>query len=268
MVVCNMPIAHLPILHRLLAAAASLFAFGCTPPDNEQPPQRSPVPSEVASKPEALPVPQAALDREGVILATLRAATAAALGEDDSAAQAQLKGRRFEVPIRFGCSGNNDQASRGWSYDPAKGVLRVRVRADVNSDGLTDSDLTDRSYEGAVGFTLLRPWMLVDGCPDPRFASMADGPAIAITQLFTANDSRAQRPQASYETVAQVTPDELPTKGLTLILSGRLKPLGDGRAIRCAASDGPPACVISSIIDRVTIEDPVRKINLADFGNS
>lgn len=252
----------------LLLAAASLFAFGCTPPDNEQPPQRSPAPAEVASKPESLPVPQTPLDREGVILAALRAATAAALGEDDSAAQAQLKGRRFEVRIRFGCFGNDKLASNGWAYDAAEGVLRARVRADVNSDMLKASDLTDGVYEGAVGFTLRRPWMLVDGCPDPRFISMADGPAIAITQLFTASDSRVERPEASYEAVAKIVAGELPTKGLNLILSGRLKPLGDGRAIRCAASEGPPACIISSVIDRVAIEEPVRDVTLAEFGNS
>lgn len=250
------------------AAAASLFAFGCTPPDNEQARQRSPAAVEQANNADPLPAPEAPLDREGIIVAALRAATAAALGDDDAAAQADLKGRRFEVPIRFGCSGSDDQASSGWSHDPAKGVLRVRVRADVNSEELSGNDLTGEAYEGAVGFTLLRPWMLADGCPDPRFASMADGPAITITQLFTASDSRVQRPQASYEAVAQVTPEELPTKGLTLILSGRLKPLADGRAIRCAAGDGPPACVISSIIDRVTIEDPVRQVTLADFGSS
>ena len=110
--------------------------------------------------------------------------------------------------------------------------------------------------------------MRVDGCPDPRFIAMADGPAIAITQLFTASDSRVERPEASYEAVAQVFAEELPTKGLNLIVSGRLKSVGDGRAIHCAASDGPPACMISSVIDRVAIEDPVRKVTLAEFGNS
>jgi hypothetical protein len=262
-----MHIARLSIPH-LLLAAASLCAFGCTPPDNEQPPQRSPAATEVPSKPEPLALPETALDREGVILAALRAATAAAMGEDDSTAQAELKGRRFEVRIRFGCFGSDKLASNGWSYDAAKGVLRARVRADGNSDMLRASDLTDGVYEGAVGFTLRRPWMLVDGCPDPRFSSMADGPAIAITQLFTASDSRVERPEATYEAVAQLTPGELPTKGLNLILSGRLKPLAGDRAIRCAASDGPPACIISSIIDRVAIEDPVRNVTLAEFGKS
>jgi hypothetical protein len=262
-----MHIARLSIPH-LLLAAASLCAFGCTPPDNEQPPQRSPAATEVPSKPEPLAFPETALDREGVILAALRAATAAALGEDDSTAQAELKGRRFEVRIRFGCFGSDKLASNGWSYDAAKGVLRARVAADVNSGMLKASDLTDGGFEGAVGFTMRRPWMLADGCPDPRFMSMADGPAIAITQLFTANDSRVERPEASYEAVAKVIAEELPAKGLNLIVSGRLKSLEDGRAIRCAASDGPPACIVSSVIDRVAIEDPVRNVTLAEFGNS
>lgn len=267
-----MHIARLPIPH-LLLAAASLLAFGCSPPDNEQPPQRSPAAAEVARAPEPLPVPETPLDREGVILAALRAATAAALGADDSTAQADLKGRRFEIRIRFGCSASDDTASNGWSHDAAKGVLRARVRADLDIKAQATSDLADGAYEGAVGFTLRRPWMMADGCPDPRFAAMADGPAIAITQMFTASDSRVERPEASYEAVAQVTPEELPTKGLNLILSGRLKPLANGRAIRCAALDGaasdaPPACIVSSVIDRIAIEDPVRNVILAEFGRS
>ena len=261
-----MPIARRPALHLLLAA--SLFAFGCTPPDNEQRPQRSPEATEVSSVSEPLPAPEAPLDRERVILAALRAATAAALGEDDSSEQAELKGRRFEVRIRFGCFGSDKLASGGWNYDAAKGVLRARVRADVTSGLLMASDLTDGGYEGAVGFTLPRPWMLSDGCPDRRFISRADGVAIAITQLFTADDSRVERPEASYEAVARVMAEELPAKGLNLIVSGRLKPLGDGRAIRCAASNGSPACIVSSVIDRVAIEDPVRNVTLAEFGNS
>ncbi len=253
---------------RLLVAAGFLLASGCAPSDNEQPPQRSPTAAEVVSKPESLPTPETPLDREGIILAAMRAATSAALGEDDAATQAELKGRRFEVRISFGCSASDVQANGGWTHDPAKGVLRARVRADVDSDILKASDLVAGGYEGALGFTLRRPWMLSDGCPDPSFAAMADGPAIAIAQLFTASDSRVQRPKASYEAVAQATTEELPTKGLNLILSGRLEPLADGRAIRCAASDGPPACIISSVIDRVAIEDPIRKATLAEFGSS
>ena len=55
---------------------------------------------------------------------------------------------------------------------------------------------------------------------------------------------------------------------LTLVLSGRLKPLADGRAIRCVATDGPPACTISTVIDQVAIEDPSRDVTLAKFGAS
>lgn len=262
-----LPVPLLPVSH-LWVAGALLLASACTPPDNEQPPQRSPAAPEVTSKPEPLSAPETPLDREGMILAALRAATAAALGEDDAAAQAKLKGRRFEVRIRFGCSPGDAEANGDWTHDAAKGVLRARIRADVDSDTKEAGDLGDDAYEGAVGFTLRRPWMLADGCPDPAFAAMADGPAITITQLFTTSDSRVQRPEASYEAVTRLTPEELPVKGLNLILSGRLEPLADGRAIRCSANDGPPSCMISSIIDRVAIEDPARNIVLAQFGGS
>lgn len=268
-----LPFPLLAVSH-LWVASIVLLAGACTPPDNEQPPQRSPAAPEVVSKAEPLSAPEPPLDREGLILAALRAATAAALGEDDAAAQAKLKGRRFEVRIRFACSPGDAQANGSWTHDAAKGVLRARLRADVArdtaeaSDPAEASELVDGAYEGAVGFTLRRPWMLADGCPAPSFAAMADGPIITITQFFTTSDSRVQRPEMSYEAVTQVTPEELPVNGLNLILSGRLKPLADGRAIHCSANDGPPSCIVSSIIDRVAIEDPARNVILAQFGGS
>lgn len=257
-----------PCRQLLGALAAPLLAFGCSPPDNEQSKQGSPATNQALRTAEPLPKPEAPLDREGLILAVLRAATAAALGQNDAKAQSVLKGRRFEVRIRFGCSGDDPKAPSGWTFDAAKSVLRTRVRADVDSNAPPASDLLQGEYEGAVGFTLRRPWMLTDGCPDPKFAPMADGPAMTVMQLFTSSDSRVQRPESSYEAVAQVKEDQLPTQGLNLVLSGRLEPFADERAIRCAATDGAPACIVSSVIDRVSIEDPVRGDVLGEWGSN
>ncbi|MDQ3078510.1 MAG: hypothetical protein M3R03_00725 [Pseudomonadota bacterium] len=146
-------------------------------------------------------------------------------------------------------------------------MLRARIKSDLDDNILKAGGLADGSYEGAVGFTLRRPWMLADGCPDPGFAAMSEGPTIALAQLFTSSDSRVQRPKNSYEAVSQIVPDQLPTQGLSLVVSGRLKPLADERVIRCAAIDGPPFCIISSVIDRVAI-DPVRDATLAEWGGS
>lgn len=262
-----MPSVHSLQRQLLAALAAPLLVSGCAPAANEQSNQTNLTANEVESAPRPLPQPESALDREGLIVAILRAATAAALSQNDTEAQSELKGKRFEVKIRFGCSGDDAKAASGWTYDAAEGVLRARARADVDSKAVQVSDLVHGEYEGAVGFTLTRPWMLTDGCPDPTFAPM-DGPAMAVVQLFTSSDSRVQRPEASYEAVAQVEEDRLPAQGLNLVLSGRLEPLSDARAIRCAASDGAPACIVSSVIDRVTIEDPVSGETLGKWGPS
>jgi hypothetical protein len=260
--------AHLPFPSLLIAVAASLLAPGCTPPDNERSAERSPAADQPARVPTPLPIPEAPLDRRGLIIAALSAATAAALKEDDSVAQAELKGKRFQIRIRFGCSADDIKTGSGWTHDAAKGVLRARVRSDLDGKLLKAGGLADGTYEGAVGFTLRRPWMLADGCPEPGFVAMSEGPTIAIAQLFTSSDSRVQRPENSYEAVSPIVVDQLPAQGLSLVVSGRLKPLPDERAIRCAAVDGPPVCIISSVIDRVAIEDPVRKVTLAEWGGS
>lgn len=263
----DMPMSPLHIRH-LWVVTASIFAFGCTQPDSDQSSQRSNAVTDPKIPAAPLPAPALPLDREGIILAAMRAATAAALGDNGAAAQAGLKGKRFQVRMRFGCSESDDQTISGWSHDVEKGVMRVRVRADVTGDTLPAKGQVDGPEEGALGFTLGRPWMLTTGCPNPAFATMAGGPGIAIVQLFTDSDSRAQRPQATYEAVAQVTREELPAKGLDLILSGRLKARSDGNVIDCAGSGVAPGCIIYSVIDRVIIEDPIRQEIIAEFGAS
>ena len=260
-----MPRLNHPVARIAVALVAPLLSFGCDRPDNEPARRSAPAPAVApAAKKTFLPAPEPILTREGMIIAALRAATAASLGIDDSKNQSELKGRRFEVRIRFGCAGEESTGGK-WSYDEKEGVLRTRAQADLAADKLKQSDLIDGAQEGAVGFTLRRPWMLVDGCPNPAFAPMADGPAIAIAQIFTDSDSRVQRPPDSYEAVAKLDPDQLPRDGLNLVVAGRLEALADGRPIHCAGADGPPACIISTKIDRVAIEDPLRKVELAEW---
>lgn len=77
--------------------------------------------------------------------------------------------------------------------------------------------------------------------------------------------SRVQRPERSYEITKAVEPEDKPTKGLDLVISGQLSPLADGRVIHCAASDGPPACVIAAKFDRVAIENPANDAVLGEW---
>ena len=251
-------------LRRFVFATVAVTA-ACSGP-REKPEQRNAAEQPAASAPEPVIVTENVLDREGVILATLRAATAAALGNDDRAAQKELKGRKFAVRLRFACPGISDPA-RTASYDAEQQVLRVRVQSDLTGDKLPASDLLRRDYEGAVGFTIGKPWLLAAGCPSAAFAGMASAePAIVLAQLFTAYESRAQRPVATYELTKKLKPEDAPKGGLDLVLSGRLTELSDGRPIHCAAADGPPACIVSGKIDGVAIENPESGEVLGQWG--
>jgi hypothetical protein len=244
--------------------AAALVLASCAKPAHQQ--QKAGTRPEVVKQaPSLLPKPEPALTRAELIVAALRALTAAAAGEDDSDSQSKLKGRRFEARIRFGCSGADAKAPNGWVYDSKKEVLRVRANADIDGKSLEPSDLLTRDYEGATGFILRRPWLLTASCPTAQFGALADGPTIAIVQSFSKSDSRVQRPERKFEAVVPDAGDRLPRLGLDLVLAGRLEPLADNRPIHCAAAQGAPVCIVSSKIDRVAIEDPARDAVLAEW---
>ena len=204
-----------------------------------------------------LPTAKPGLDREQLVIAAMRALTSAALGRDDGEAQKPLRGRDFTLKLRFGCPGVTADPARSWTYDEEKQTLRVRVSADLAAQEVPASDLLLSGYEGVAGFTLGTPLLLSPGCPAAPYAAIGEGgPTIALAQLFTAQDSRVQRPQHAYELTKAAEPAEKPTQGLDLVVSGRLAELRDGRAIHCAAADGAPTCLISAQIDHVAIENP------------
>lgn len=258
------------MLHRskwLPLGAAFLSAIllaACRGESERRQPEHKAEPAPAPTKPPLIRDDR--MDREAVILAVLRAATAAALGKDDREAQRALKGRKLTVRIRFGCTGIADP-DRSWSFDEAKQVLRVKVRSSLTEDALPPSDLLRSSYEGGVGFALGRPWLLTAGCPAAGFGAMAGGePTIVLAHLFTAADSRVQRPEREYTLTKQLEPEGKPAEGLDLVLSGRLAELADGRPIHCAAQDGPPACIVSTRMDRVAIENPATGELLGEWG--
>lgn len=250
---------------RWLALVTFAVTVGCSQ-QRDKPRQTNVAENRPTPAPRRVTVTENVLDREALIFAVLRAATAAALGTDDRAVQSALKGRKFEVRLRFACPGMTDP-SRSATYDAKEQVLRVKVQSDLTGDALPASDLLRRDYEGAVGFTFGKPWLLAAGCPSGAFAAMAGTePTIVLAQLFTAQESRAQRPAATYELANPIKPEAAPRKGLDLVLAGRLAELADGRPIHCAATDGPPACIVSGTLDRVAIENPQNREVLGKWG--
>jgi hypothetical protein len=253
----------------LLPASAALVAIFVLPACHRE---QKAAPAEHKAAPPAKPaapppIRDDSLDRQAVILASLRALTNAALGHQDADNQRDLRGRKFSVRIRFGCPGVADP-DRSWSYDEKKKVLRVKVRSIMTDGAIPQSDLLAKEYQGMVGFALGKPWLLGVGCPVTGFDTVATSePAIVIAQLFTEGDSRVQRPHRDYELTKQIEPAEQPSQGLDLVLSGRLAELADGRPIHCAAAEGAPACIVSARIDRVAVENPGNGDLLGEWGS-
>lgn len=245
------------------ALAAALHGCGQSPGDETT---DANVQNEVARAPIALPVPDPPLDREQLLIAAMRAASAAVLGIDDRETQDRLEGRRFEFRMRFGCAG----ASTGigsWTYDEDTGALRIEVTPHFSKENPVDKVSMEQRAEEQWGFGIAAPWLLFAGCmSDAVSAGSASWPSVSIVQIFTKQDSRVQRPQPVYRLVKQVASDETPRQGLDLILAGRLVPLDDGRAIRCFVMNGTPSCLISTQIDRVEIENPLNGSILGEWG--
>lgn len=265
------------MMHRLLASqlrftvafigACSIISCAPTAADNAHDNAIN-TQNTVEKKPIVLPLPEPPMDREKLLLAALRAATAAALGNDDAEAQAKLEGGRFRFQTRFGCAGGAQPDLGTWEYDQDKSVLRVKVTPNLGPDYPLEQSYLNQGYESVWGILVARPWLLASGCPVQPFAAAMprQQPTIEIAQLFTKDDSRIQRPAATYELVSQSAPEDVPTKGLDLVISGRLSALADGRAIHCTATGGAPACLISVKIDKVSIENPVTGKQLGDWG--
>jgi hypothetical protein len=255
----------------LLPASAALVAIFILPACHREreaaPAEHKAAPPSKPAKPPPTPIRDDSLDRQAMILASLHALTNAALGHPDADTQRDLRGRKFSVRIRFGCPGATDP-DRSWSYDDKKKVLRVKVRSTLSDGAIPASDLLAKEYQGMVGFALGKPWLLGAGCPVSGFDAVAPSePVIVIAQLFTKGDSRVQRPQRDYGLTKQVEPEEQPTQGLDLVISGRLAELADGRPIHCAAAQGAPACILSARIDRVAVENPVSGDLLGEWGS-
>ena len=247
----------------------------------------------------AVPVVEPPLDRAALMMAVARAGSAAATGEDDRERQRELDGKRFELRLRFGCPGPGAAAGEGarrWSFDEKRRVLRISVAADIGKATPAIGDV-GAPYEAVEGFRITLPWMLSAACPvsasrDAAPAAVDDGkldegsggddkdgrpseavsvkvmvPFVGIAQFFTQSDARThRRGQRPYEVTKTLTTEETPSaSGYDLILSGRLKRLGEGRVITCAlkASNSPPDCVIAAEFDNVSI---VRGDNAEQLG--
>jgi hypothetical protein len=287
---------------RTAVALVLIGLAGCRPEAGPAP-EEQPVRNETADKaPIALPQPERPLDREGVLIAAIRARSAAAAGADDRAAQAELDGKRFEFRIVLGCNlAAAGQAGADAIYDAERRRVELSVRPDA---ALTDPAVAAAAgggYEAAEGFWVAEPWLLVPHCvgaapPVETGPAPADGEAapagaadaatpagaadaaamraggVALVQYFTPAEPRSQRrngrPYAAGQTLAEGSAAPEPGSW-QLVLSGRLQALGQsGKVIACqpVGPGAAPACTISVRFDRVAIENRTSGERLAEWG--
>ena len=226
----------------------------------------------------ALPVIEPALDREGLLIAVARAASAAALSSNDREAQRELDGDRFELRIRFGCGGPRaaaDSGPRSWTFDEKERVIRFRLEPDFAGDLPMMEAMAGGEFESVEGFWIRRPWLLSAGCaptldgPPPATTAPPADERVGIAQFFTEADPRTHRRDSrAYEATKRLEEKEAPSShGYDLVLSGRLKALPDGRVIACAAAqaEAPPECIVSAGFDRVRIERPDTRAVVAEW---
>lgn len=271
-----------------LISAASL-ATACIPePSNEA--ANAPAIGNSTGPLPSLAVADPALDRAALLIAVARAASAAALGQNDSAQQRTLQGKEFEVRIRFGCPSGGAGLESAVTTAPFTirftrddRILRIRATPDITLEEEWIAALAGDAVEAVEGFWMYRPWLLDDGCTTPVVNVQNERPAaedsrsvqtartqrVGLAQFYSADDARTgRRDERAFETTTVLKAEEnLSTQGYNLVLSGRLQQLQGGRVVSCRLqrNDVAPDCVVSAKFDRVQIENPVSKAVLAEW---
>lgn len=256
------------------------FLAGCQAQNDAAP---SPAASDSPVLPQ-LPRVDPPLDREALIMAALRAASAAALGQEDRDVQRSLDGKRFELRLRFGCPGENfaQATTRSRTLDEERRVVRLELGPEIGGNTPLVNQIVGSEFEAVEGFWIRSPWLLRAACPRrssmPALqenappaelgrsnASSSSEPDsmeesaswLGIAQFFTATDARThRRDRRAYQAVENLSEGEVPSPaGYDLIVQGRLQSLPEGRVIACRANgERQPSCVISASFEQVSLE--------------
>jgi len=243
-----------------------------------------PAPPGNGAGPVALPKPEPALDRAALLMAVVRARSAAAAGMNDAALQRELDGRRFEFRTRLGCTlaVPGTRGARA-TFDPEERRVEISARPDLTLEEPAVAAIAAGRFEAAEGFRVAAPWLLVPHCAGrgaaagpaaPAAAEAAASPAglVGLVQFFTAADPRSGRRDGRAYAARETLPEGSgpPAAGSwELVLSGRLQALPGGRVIACApAGPGePPACIVSVRFDRAAIVNRVTADQLAEWSD-
>lgn len=199
------PLARLPF--HSCAAVALIGLAGCQPAAEDDATNQVDANQASLNLP-AVPLPQPPMGRAELLAAVARAASDAASGAGDTAAQRSLDGAQFELRIRFGCRGpapDLAEAVLGWTFDPQERVLRVRAEPTISMDGEIAQQVLRQvdgaAFEAVEGFWIPRPWLLDPVCP----AVPQGGPSNARPGPLAEALARASR-QPDAPTAASVRP--------------------------------------------------------------
>lgn len=276
---------------RVAALACAVLVAGCQAQDDAAP---SPTASDSPGLPR-LPVVDPPLDREALLMAVFRAASAAAIGEDNGDVQRNLDGKRFELRLRFGCPGEKvtQATTRSRTFDAERRVVRLEVGSEIEGDTPLVEQVVGSEFEAVEGFWIRRPWFLRAACPRRSSTSVPQGgtpaagtgrssvsgpsepgsteepaPWLGIAQFFSATDARTHRRDSrAYQAAENLSEGEAPSSaGYDLVVQGRLQSLPGGRVIACRA-DGArqPSCVISASFEQVSLERADTRELLAEW---
>jgi hypothetical protein len=290
----------LTVRQTLVAAAAAGFLAtgGCQGGDNQA--NETANTANAAGQqtvPNLIPVPEPPMNREQLLIATLRAASDFAAGVDDSKLQNSLAGKKFEFRIRFGCDGPAKDSGDpyGWTFNEKTSALKVRATPALSPKDPAVKAVAGQAFETVEGFWLRRPWLLAPVCPQKAEAATpateqepeaktqsakADAPAepapsgpsqsVGIAQFFTDTGPRTMRRSGRpYEATEKLATGQPPAGGFDLVLSGKLVALPNGRVIACTRTEAGerPACLISVEFGKVAIERADTHEQLAQWGS-
>jgi hypothetical protein len=245
---------------------SSLALASCrveAPAANEAAPQPANVAAAEPARP-AIAAPEPRLDREALLIAALRARSAAASGTDDVARQAELDGKRFTFRIRLGCSFSPDKSPGGAAarYDAGERRVELEATPDVSLDQPAVAAIAGEAAEAVEGFWISQPWLLEPSCAGSDAAQPlpSEPAAVALAQFYTAADARTERREGrSYQARQSLAADaEAPAPGSwDLVLRGRLRKAEGGRVILCRSVEPQalPTCIISVSFEEVLIEN-------------
>ena len=267
-----MPHSPLRDFSRVAALLVALGVSACSreTPTNEANVSETAEP-KTANLVEDSPLPDLPLDRQGLLIAMIHASSAAILGASDAKQQESLKGRRYEIRMRFGCPGSASALERRWNHDKASDALRVSVRPDIDQEvgGAPGESEAEQPAVNERGFLVPNPTLLSAGCPTADYTAVqaANHLRFGIVQRTDPQGARARRLLESYEVTKKIAPEQAPAEGLDLVVRGRLETSGDG-PIRCAPRGGMVECLALSTIDLVSIEDPANGRLIAEWGHN